>query len=638
MNNVIFDVVLNIENLCSIDSISNEIRSTVSNYRALGKEGLIVNDKFNIVDEVKGSVELFNNLNTVLSSAWDLMYAEAEQYYIENGNLEVSKRYKTKTGLNLGNWLTVQRRVYNGRSYGILTQERISKLDSIGMRWESAQVVRWRNYYIAAKAYYEEFGNLLVPATLIYHDIKLGAWISRVRRYRKYGMQYITPEQISELDKIGMIWSVIDLNWEKNITAAREYFNEHGNLDVSCNYVTSTGLQLGAWIFSVRESYLNPNSKRKTLTKEQIQELSDIGMKWKKKGDFTWEAYYDQLCEYKKEHGNIEVPSLFICENGCKLGKWLYCQKVKYGVSLLKERAEKLEALGVDWNFKNPWFEKFEIIKSYYDKHGNVDVSTTLVIDGVWIGKWLDEQVKRLYGQRGLKVLTDKQVELLKSIGAHKKLNGNDKKWKDNYDDLVKYYKENGNTEVPHSYVSKNGRYIGKWAAKQRLYYANHRLAEDRIKMLQKIHFRFEIEEPWDTGYKHAEAYYEQNGNLSVAKSYVCFDGYRLGNWIAGQRHQYSVYQSGQEASITKEQIDKLNQISMIWNVFEYNWRKAFTALLEYIQINDTVRISKRYITQEGINLNSWLNEQRKAQKLRKIKPNHERLLIECGVLDAVRE
>ena len=81
---------------------------------------------------------LFQKLQTNLSSSWETYYIAARQYYREKGNLKVPKSYLTQTGLTLGSWIQTQRRVRAGSVTGNLSEEKVRKLDEIGMRWEKA--------------------------------------------------------------------------------------------------------------------------------------------------------------------------------------------------------------------------------------------------------------------------------------------------------------------------------------------------------------------------------------------------------------------------------------------------------------------------------------------------------------------
>ena len=125
-----------------------------------------------------------------------MMYEEAKQYKKNFGNLEVQKRYITDTGCALGNWLSVQRNLYgeeakisNGRQekeavQDSLTQERIRKLSSLGMRWENYSDAAWNRGYEACQKFRMEHGDLLVPLDFVTEDgMKLGIWISQMRAF-----------------------------------------------------------------------------------------------------------------------------------------------------------------------------------------------------------------------------------------------------------------------------------------------------------------------------------------------------------------------------------------------------------------------------------------------------------------------
>ena len=69
---------------------------------------------------------------------WNEGYQEAKRYFDAHGDLNVPINYVSPNGYNLGNWVKRQRytRLNPEKSGAVLTEERIAKLDEIGMRWE----------------------------------------------------------------------------------------------------------------------------------------------------------------------------------------------------------------------------------------------------------------------------------------------------------------------------------------------------------------------------------------------------------------------------------------------------------------------------------------------------------------------
>jgi superfamily II DNA/RNA helicase len=201
---VIFDVVNNFENLCSISAIQEEINDFVrKSSNDLNDE--IINFRFDIIDETRNCREIFSVLQSSLSASWDINYESAKRYFESNRNLNVPIKYVDSDNFALGQWLQTQRRVRAGSVLGILTDEQIKRLDAIEMIWERLFDRRWEERFMRAWEYFNEHGNLDVPAS--YRDetgFRLGAWISNLRR--KNSLCELGFERINRLNSIGMIW------------------------------------------------------------------------------------------------------------------------------------------------------------------------------------------------------------------------------------------------------------------------------------------------------------------------------------------------------------------------------------------------------------------------------------------------
>ncbi len=352
-NAVIFDVVQNMENLCSIGVVEAEMRVAVEAYRRQGREAEIVNHRFRVIDEVGDCVRLFQKLEGTLSASWDLMYAAAEQYVCQSGNLEIPKRYVTPEGLSLGQWLDTQRRVYAKKVPGILTEAQVQRLNAIGMRWQDAREASWEKYYGAAEQYYRHHGDLLVPVREKIDGIALGRWIAQLRSAKKGKCELnLTLEREAALNQIGMVWDVPDYLWEQNYASARQYFETNGHLDVPIDYMDSTGIHLGSWILKMRAARraLEPKAQGAELTAKRIEKLNAIGMIWEPKRETAWEKFYQAACEYYRRNGNLQVPSTYITAEGKHLGKWIRRQREAVGMSLREEQKEKLDAIQMVWN------------------------------------------------------------------------------------------------------------------------------------------------------------------------------------------------------------------------------------------------------------------------------------------------
>ena len=418
---VIFDIVLNIENLYSIGTIEEEMKAAVSYYHYQGREDEIVNERFEVTDEVRDSISLFEKLEETLTASWDLMYECAGKYYREHGNLEVPVKYQTEEGYGLGQWILTQRRVYAGEKYGALGEERIRKLERIGIVWSSFRDLAWKRYFEEACEYYRKHGNLNITANEVTASgLRLGAWISKLRTYRKSGIQkrYLTEERIQALDKIGMVWDVPDYLWEENYAECLQYYREHGNLDIPNAYCSQNGLKIGGWIR--RQRMLRRGlTKGAELTQEQIARLDEIGMAWKTKPEQKWDKGYAEARTYYEVHGDLNVRFSYVSPSGYKLGGWLADQREKGKAKLPEERQKKLDEIGMVWVKPDPWEFRYQLAKEYYESYGNLNVPSKYRAEGVWLAKWLNEQKQIYAGKREGKVLRKDQIERLEAIGIH---------------------------------------------------------------------------------------------------------------------------------------------------------------------------------------------------------------------------
>ena len=416
---VIFDIVLNIENLYSIGTVEEEMQIAVSYYHFIHRDEEIVNERFEVTDEVRDCIVLFESLEETLSASWNLMFECAKKYYQQYGNLEIPMKYQTEEGYNLGRWIHTQRRVYAGDKYGVLGEERIRRLNEIGMVWESSRDLAWERYFNEAKKYYIRHGNLNTAANMVTDSgVRLGAWICQLRTCRKSGIKkaYLSEERIRMLDDIGMIWDVPDYLWEENFAECMEFYREHGNLDIPNAYCSPKGLKIGGWLRRQRLLRKGQSSGTK-LSREQITRLDSIGMVWKTKPEQRWDQGYAEAKAYYEANGNLNVSGSYVSMSGYKLGGWVADQREKGREKHIPERRKRLDAIGMIWVKPDPWEVRYQLAKVYYEEHGNLKIPYKYRADGVWLAKWINEQKHIYAGNREGKTLRQDQVRRLEMIG-----------------------------------------------------------------------------------------------------------------------------------------------------------------------------------------------------------------------------
>ena len=624
---VIFDIVLNIENLYSIGAVEEEMQIATAYYRSLGEESSIVNDSFSIYDEVKDCRELFSRLNDILTVSWQTMFEQAKKYYLENGDLEVPARFITNDGYSLGHWIYNQRAVRKGQQTGNLSEEQIEKLNSIGMRWDLYTDYSWEKNFNAAKDYYEKNGHLDVPSRFVTRDgLPLGAWLSSLRTWESSGIhpKYLSAERKKQLESIGMIWSKLDYYWEQNFSEALRYYRENGDLLVPSNFVTDNGVRLGSWIFRQRKLH-SGSCKGTPLTTEQTARLNSIGMVWDSNTELKWSVAYGKAKRYYEKNNDLDIPRNYKSEDGYALGQWMVNQRKFYENGTLKNcRKGLLDKIGMVWEPENPWLMRFNLVKSYYEEHGNINISQSTVVNGVWLGKWIAEQKKKLENEK----LSDKQREYLNKLPLEN-VGTKDRQWRLIYKDAVNFYKENGNLKVPSDFTGKSGFKLSDWLVRQRRSKNAGELSSEKIELLEKIGFSWQLETVWDEGYRHAKDYFDKNGNLDIPSAYKCEDGYALGKWVFNCRKARNGMKS--QLEISNSQADALEKIGMNWHP-DTQWDKKYKTALDYYKINGHVPLSASAKNEDAKKIAVWLNNQRKSYRLGNLSNKQLEMLSELGI------
>jgi len=478
---VIFDVVNNIENLCSIGALEREFENAVLRTGTTEQERQELRQRFQIIDEVRECRELFKRLNDTLTTSWDDMYGYAKEYYEENGDLNIPSDYKTEDGHSLGSWILTQRAVRKGLQRGSLSEERIVKLDAIGMLWTVREKDRWIEYYMAAETYSRQFGHLCVPDAYVTPDgVKLGKWLTTLKVQRKRGGKgrYLTEERIAALDKLGMVWDVDQFLWEQKYRVAQKYFQEYGSLEVPKWYEAPDGQRLGCWIQSNRQDY-----KSGRLDEDKIRRLEKIGMVWDVEQK-QWEQQYEAASAYYRENGNLDIPSKYETPEGLKLGQWLQRMRRDYKKGVLRrERVERLEAIGITRDIADrQWEEFYGVARRYYQERGALRIAPKYVApDGTRLGTWI--QRNRKWYKQGK--LPPERIKRLEAIGMI--WDGVEDQRERTYQAALEYYREHGDLKIPSGYVNKDGLHLGWWVKGVRRAYKNGTLGRAQISRLESI-------------------------------------------------------------------------------------------------------------------------------------------------------
>ena len=441
--------------------------------------------------------------NHRLEAAWEKGFASAQKYRTEHGDLLVPVRYRDKNDFALGEWIVYNRQRYLG---GNLTQNRIERLEAIGMVWSTSNDL-WEQNYAAATQYYLEHGDLEVPIKYeTSSGFGLGVWLGAQRAAHKAGE--LPQEQVERLDALGMDWTNRnDRKWMSLYDVAAAYYHEHGNLNVPSEYVTPDGVLLGKWVARQRYAYLNPDRSSARVTPERKTLLDKLGMVWEKYD--PWQERYDLALAYKTEHGDLEIPSVYKTADGVWLGSWVSRQRqaLNSGSSALSSERRKL--------------------------------------------------LRTLF--KGERRPSDPAAD----HGTVREAN-----WERNFRSAARYARKYKHLLVPASYVDSDGVRLGVWGSNLRAARKNrpdsYQVTPAHIKKLNSIGMVWDARDAkWGTAYQQAKAYYKAHGNLHAAANYKSDEtGFCLGDWLRRMRE----WDTTHDPKLTPERRAMLDKIGMEWS------------------------------------------------------------------------
>lgn len=441
--------------------------------------------------------------NHRLEAAWEKGFASAQKYRTEHGDLLVPVRYRDKNDFALGEWIVYNRQRYLG---GNLTQNRIERLEAIGMVWSTSNDL-WEQNYAAATQYYLEHGDLEVPIKYeTPSGFGLGVWLGAQRAAHKAGE--LPQEQVERLDALGMDWTNRnDRKWMSLYDVAAAYYHEHGSLNVPSEYVTPDGVLLGKWVARQRYAYLNPDRSSARVTPERKVLLDKLGMVWEKYD--PWQERYDLALAYKTEHGDLEIPSVYKTADGVWLGSWVSRQRqaLNSGSSALSSERRKL--------------------------------------------------LRTLF--KGERRPSDPAAD----HGTVREAN-----WERNFRSAARYARKYKHLLVPASYVDSDGVRLGVWVSNLRAARKNrpdsYQVTPAHIKKLNSIGMVWDARDAkWGTAYQQAKAYYKAHGNLHAAANYKSDEtGFCLGDWLRRMRE----WDTTHDPKLTPERRAMLDKIGMEWS------------------------------------------------------------------------
>lgn len=351
------------------------------------------------------------------------------------------------------------------------------------------------------KQYIVEYQSALVPQGYVCQDgYKLGAWVKKMRGIyhgSKNVSGMLTNDDIEELNELGMVWDVMEYQWQVGYDHAESFYRVNHNLNIPSYYKDpEDGYNTGYWL--QRQRYAK-------LTQEHAQKLSKLCQSWKRdldapaeppirtanskdtqlsskiqglislnggiteiNGDLRvlrWEEGYTCAKEYYSLCNNLVMNNDYTTNGGFPLGEWLHRRRLEHDAGKLsRNKKESLDKIGMIWN------EKFAT--SLHFENTNCEEDSQAATKKQKTDHLLAEGLQSYSEQR----------------------------WQLGYEHAKEYYSQNNDLTVPTHFICNDGYKLGSWIQNQRQARRSmirgvsqtgkknlYKISSERIELLDKI-------------------------------------------------------------------------------------------------------------------------------------------------------
>jgi len=365
-----------------------------------------------------------------------------------------------------------------------------------------------------------------------------------------------------------------------------------------------------------------------------------------KKGSINtdkWMRRYEELIEFKEEHGHANVPSQFTYKLSPPLGDWVKrMRRTKRDGKLTDARQKLLLDIGFEFDkpkgggkkvvFSGVWNKAYLELCDYQDEHGNIEVPDNYKHtpeSSCLLDMWIKRQRTAFKAGK----LDNDLIQKLEEVGVD--LSGRarpfgyelDADWTSTYKELKKYSDANGNCNVPEG----DGN-LGAWAKAQREAYGEGQLNEHKAGMLQNLGFNFfskgplVSKDPWDSRFSELQAYHKVHGDTNVPRYFPL--NLALGEFVHDLRTGY------QHGALTEGRKKLLKDIGFTFVTSKgrkntNKWDTTFEELKRYKAKHGTIEIPDS--DKSNVVLAGWVSRQRRYQRDQTLKKDRYEKLKAFG-------
>ena len=401
----------------------------------------------------------------------------------------------------------------------------------------------------------------------------------------------------------------LGISWDERYGELVAYKERFGSCEMPVRWLENP--KLAKWVVQQRQ-----NKKRNRLTKEQIQLLDKIEFVWQPKSR-DWRAMYLRLLEYKKAHGNCNVPQKW--SKDMKLARWVSAQRQeKSEGKITEERLRLLDGIGFEWNRGKPdWEHRFQQLVEYKNKHGHCDIPARWKENHQLASFVISQRQDRKAG-----TLTEEQIRRLDEIQFVWRMQDkiSEALWMKKYEQLRGFKEKNGHCLVPKDIAG-----LANWVAQQRKRRKKGLLSDQKLTLLNAIGFIWDAGEQrsagWETMFSRLVEYKAKVGDCRVPPRWK--PDIKLGKWVMTQRRER------RKGILKPDRERRLAGIDFDWQPFDSKWEEMLVALKAYGQGHGNCNVPK--VWPDNPSLSKWVRRQRTLQNKQKLSADRVSALSALG-------
>ncbi|WP_405846126.1 Helicase associated domain protein [Streptomyces niveus] len=329
----------------------------------------------------------------------------------------------------------------------------------ISLRVVDPEHEHWRRGIEAAVIYAREHEDLRVPFTYrvpavddqeadaggwpaSLADFPLGQWIADARRF--YARGDMDGGRVEQLEKLGMVWSHLDVAWEEGLDVARGWAAEHGHLLAPLD-ATFQGAKVGIWLKNARAAARNAtgNEKRRAeglpvestvwaMPEWRREQLEEIDPSWCPPWPVEWQRAFHLVRLHLEEGGTLPTAPGEVVRQSEDLGRWVRSVRLGWDKLTTVQQWMCEQVLGIEPATEDEkpkprptqadkWAANLAAARQYYEREGHLKVPRKHVATvpsgdgrqerGLRLGAWVNNQRSRAAS------LTPERIEQLSAIG-----------------------------------------------------------------------------------------------------------------------------------------------------------------------------------------------------------------------------